>query len=60
MKAGYYLYIKKLRYSISGHLATVDINSEFIENARKNLSKFIDIENWEIINLDIKTCKLQF
>ncbi len=55
--------IGNLSYSIlnfigsSGHLTTVDINSEFIENARKNVSKFIDIENWEIINLDIKTCK---
>ncbi len=56
--------IGNLSYSIlnfigsSGHLTTVDINGEFIENARKNVSKFMDIEKWEIINSDIKTCKL--
>jgi tRNA (adenine57-N1/adenine58-N1)-methyltransferase len=55
--------IGNLSYSIlnsigkSGKLTGIDINEKNIENARKNLSRFINTDNWNLINDDIKNYK---
>ena len=55
--------IGNLSYSIlksigeSGKLTGIDINEKNIENAKKNVSRFVNMDNWNLINDDIKNYK---